>query len=164
MLILQKPILSHFLACSGLLFTTPIFAQQAHEHGHGAMQIFDSQGMSNTPQWVMIWIGFMLISFLGSIAFAKNHPEARWVLGGFIAGMILGSVVSTLFGIPSFSGFIALMHVICWSPALFILLKRRPFLGPRNAFSIWSGVMTFVIIFSFIFDIRDAAIFLSNYR
>ena len=146
-----------------LIVPVTVIAQTNYEHGHGAMQLFDAEGMANTPQWVMVWIYFMMASFAASLLFVKNHVEARWVAGGFIAGVILMTIGTKVFGMPSLSGFIALMHLIAWTPALAVLLKRRPFLRPVSAFSIWSGVMTAVIIFSFIFDIRDAAIFLSNY-
>ncbi len=145
------------------LLPSPLCAQQAYEHGHGAMQIFDEQGMANTPRWVMIWVYFMMVSFAASLLFVKNHLEARWVAGCFIVGVIMMMVATKALGIPPLSGFIALVHVIAWTPALIVLLKRRPFLAPLSAYSAWTAVMTFVIIFSFVFDIRDASIFLSRY-
>lgn len=153
-----------FIVFSSLLLPFGVLAQDVYEHGHGAMQLFDNEGMNNTPGWVMIWIYFMLASFAASLLFVKNHVEARWVACGFLAGAILMTVGTRVLGIPALSGFIALMHLIGWTPALVVLLKKRPFMGPTSAFSIWSGVMTAVIIFSFIFDIRDAAIFLSSYH
>ncbi len=160
----MKLTITHFITLLIMLLSpTLIMAQEVYEHGHGAMQIFDDKGMANTPQWVMLWIYFMMISFACSLIFVKNHVEARWVAGGFLVGVALMLIFTRGFGVPALSGFIALMHLIAWSPALIVLLKRRPFMGPVSAFSIWSGVMTFVIIFSFIFDIRDTAIFLMNY-
>ena len=152
--------------CSLLLFgvTSPnTLAQKQYDHGHGAMQIFDAEGMANTPTWVMVWISFMAICFLSSALFVKQHSEARWVLGAFITGGIITVLSTRLFAMPLLSGYIALIHVVCWTPALIILLTRRPFLGDKSYFAKWSGLMTFVIMFSFVFDIRDAAIFLVSY-
>ncbi|MGI9308728.1 MAG: hypothetical protein ACR2P6_05670, partial [Gammaproteobacteria bacterium] len=59
-------------------------------------------------------------------------------------------------------GLFSLVHLICWSPALYVLLTRRPFLQERSLFTIWSGAITFCIIFSFVFDIPDAAIYLDH--
>lgn len=154
--------LTLFLIAASLPFVS--LAQQVYEHGHQAMQVFDSQGMANSPRWVIYWIYFMMASFAASLIFIKNHVEARWVAGGFLAGALLMIVATRVLGMPALSGLIALMHILGWTPALIVLLKKRPFLGPISAFSIWSGIMTFVIIFSFVFDIRDAAIFLSHYR
>ena len=146
-----------------LLLPMSVLAQQEYQHGHGTLQLFDGEGMDNTPQWVMLWIYFMLASFAASLLFVKSHKTARWVAACFITGFVVMTVATELFGVPPLSGFIALIHLIAWTPALIVLLKRRPFLGPVSAFSVWSGVMTGVIIFSFIFDIRDAAIFVAHH-
>ncbi len=135
---------------------------QEFEHGNQAMQLFDKQGFENPPKWVQLWVGFMMMTFIAGIFFVKNHMIARWVVGCMIAGMIFAIIAGRVFGMPYYSGFIALIHVVFWSPALYQLLSKRPFAGPRSAFSIWSAVITFVICFSFIFDIRDAVIYLSN--
>jgi len=126
------------------------------------MQLFDKQGFENSPKWVQVWVGFMTMAFIAGIFFVKNHVVARWVVGCMIAGMIFGIVAGNVFGIPNHAGFIALIHVVFWSPALYQLLSKRPFLAARSAFSIWTAIITFVICFSFIFDIRDAVIYLSN--
>jgi hypothetical protein len=137
-------------------------AAQTYELGHGALEIFNGDAMAHTPQWVQIWILFMIASFAVGLFFVGRHPIARWVVGGFLAGMVLSTVLTSGLGLASLSGLIACVHVICWSPALYQLLSKRPFLGERSAFSIWSGVITFVITFSFIFDVRDAAIYLNH--
>ncbi len=149
----------------GILLALPFVssAQTDYEHGHQAMQLFDSEGFEKAPSWVQYWIYFMMASFASSLFFVKNHVEARWVAGGFLVGAALMMIAGRVFGLPMLSGLIALMHIVGWTPALVVLLKRRPFLQGVSAFSIWSGVMTFVILFSFVFDIRDAAIFLANY-
>ena len=151
-----------------LCFVASAFAQtelpaaQTYELGHGALEVFNGDAMAYTPQWVQIWIMFMAASFFAGLFFVRRHPIARWVVGGFLAGMVLSTVLTSGFGLASLSGLIASVHVICWSPALYQLLTKRPFLAERSAFSIWSGVITFVIIFSFIFDVRDAAIYLNH--
>jgi len=104
----------------------------------------------------------MVATFISGIFFVKNHVTARWVVGCMVTGMIFGVIAEKAFGVPNYSGFIALVHVVFWSPALYHLLTKRPFLGQSSTFTIWSGVITFVICFSFIFDIRDAVIYLDH--
>ena len=147
---------------ASLMLSVSTLSAQEIEHGHQAMQIFDKQGFDNSPQWVQIWIACMMASFLAGLFFVKNHVIARWVVVGFIAGMTFGAVAGNVFGVPNHSGFIALVHLVFWTPALVQLLAKRPFLGQRSAFTIWSGVITAVICFSFIFDIRDAFIYLTH--
>lgn len=149
-------------SCLIFLLSFESLAAQGVEHGNQALQIFDKQGFENSPQWVQIWLGFLMASFVAGIFFVKNHVIARWVVGGFIAGMIFSAVAGNVFGVPNQSGFIALVHIIFWAPALAQLLTKKPFLSEPSAFTIWSGVITFAICFSFIFDIRDAAIYISH--
>lgn len=137
-------------------------ASETYELGHGALEVFNANAMERTPQWVQIWIMFMAASFFTGLFFVRKHPIARWVVGGFLVGMVLATALTSGFGFASLSGLIALIHLICWSPALYQLITKRPFLDERSAFSIWSGIITFVIIFSFIFDVRDAAIYLNH--
>lgn len=142
--------------------SSAVAAQGELAHGNGALEIFDAEGQANTPQWVMIWIYLMAASFAAGLFFVKNHSIARWVVGGFLLGIVCMALLGRAFGIPPISGFIATIHIVFWSPGLFQLLTKRPFLGERSAFTIWSGVITFVILFSFVFDIRDAYLYLMH--
>ncbi len=145
-----------------LLLTGAAAQAQGFEHGNQPMQIFDQEGFNNSPRWVQLWVYFMLASFALGFFFLKNHAIARWLIGGIFAGMIFVMFAGKVLGIPSYSDFIALIHLVFWSPVLYQLLSKRPFLGERSAFSVWAGLVTFVICFSFIFDFRDAVIYLSN--
>lgn len=152
-----------FLSFMLIMFFAGSTNASDYEHGNGALQLFDSEGMKNSPQWVMIWVMFMMASFICGLFFVWNHPIARWVVGGMFAGMAAGLIAGNVIGVQaSLSGFIALIHIVFWSPGLYQLLSKRPFMQPTSAFSIWSAVITFVILFSFIFDIRDASIYLMH--
>ncbi len=135
-----------------------------YQKGYRALEIFDAQGMEATPLWVMIWIVLATACFVVGIFFVKRHSIARWVVGGYIAGF-LTLVFSSVFGLVQLklAGFNALIHVIFWSPSLYLLLTKRPFLSKKlSAFSIWSGVITVVMLFSFIFDIPYSIIYLRH--
>jgi len=54
------------------------------------------------------------------------------------------------------------MHVIFWTPGLVMLLRKRTFLKEKSLYGVWTGLMTGVIVFSFIFDIRDSVIYLDH--
>ena len=60
------------------------------------------------------------------------------------------------------SGLFSLIHIICWSVPLYVLLTRRPFLQEPLLYALWSGAITAVISFSFFFDIPAAAIYLDH--
>ena len=146
-----------------LMVTGAVFAEtDVYQRGHGALEIFDNDGFGLAPQWVQYWIIFMAASFVAGLLFVWREPIARWVVGGFVAGFIILGVIAPALGITGLSGFIALVHLTCWSPALYLLVTRKPFLQGRSPFQIWSGLITGVILFSFIFDIRDAFIYLRH--
>jgi len=147
------------LAC--LFFGQSAIATE-YQHGHAALEIWGPKGVANSPEWVQIWLKVMLFSFAGSLIFIWKHIEARWVLGGFAVGMLISRFIIPELSLIKLSGLVALIHVICWSPSLFFLLKNRPFTKGISAYAIWSGWITLVILFSFLFDIRDAAIYINH--
>ncbi len=71
-------------------------------------------------------------------------------------------LLTSALGVRPLGGLFALLHIIFWSPALYLLLSRRPFMQGRSLYAIWSGLMTAVIVFSFAFDVRDAVIYLHH--
>lgn len=139
----------------------PAFAQDI-AHGNGALEVFDAEGMENSPAWVRAWIAFMMLTFLVGLGFAFRQIQARWIMGFILSGFVTLGVFTQGLGWPQISGFIAVLHLVFWTPALIILLRNRTFLKERTWFARWTGVITFVILFSFIFDIRDAAIYLDH--
>ena len=141
-----------------VLCITPAYA--TYEHGNGALQIWDAEGQANAPAWVQVWLGIMAVSMLSGFLFIWKYVEARWVVGCVFVGILVTRFLVPALPVVKFSGLIALLHLVFWSPALFILLKNKPFTKGLSFYAVWSGLITSVILFSFIFDIRDAAIYL----
>lgn len=146
----------------GLTGTASAQATTGYQPGHTALEVWNAEGQENAPQWVQIWLMIMLTSFALGLLFVWKRVEARWVVGGFIIAILISRLGIPAMGIVKLSGLVALVHLIFWSPALYLLLKNRPFLKERSFYALWSGLITAVILFSFIFDIRDAAIYLDH--
>jgi len=149
------------------ILTTASGALGAEEYakGHSALEVFDAEGIAATPLWVQMWVGFMLAMFaIGLFAFAWKQPIARWLVGGFLLSALFGETLFNAMGLPFLSGSIAILHLVLWSPGFILLLIKRPFLNPSEGrwFRVWSGVMVCSIIFSYVFDVRDAAIYLNH--
>ena len=137
---------------------------QEYKKGYRALEIFDAEGMEATPSEVMIWIVVSTSCFAIGLFFLRRHSIARWVTGCYIAGF-LSLVFSSVFNRVELqlAGFNALMHIVFWTPALYKLLTERPFLSKKvTAFSIWSGVITVVMLISYYFDIPYSIIFLKH--
>lgn len=153
-----------FLAAALLLLAVsaePALAQP-YQSGHQPLELWDEVGRASMPRWVGIWLAILMSTFALGLLFVWRHVEARWVVGGFVAMMVVTVASGRVFGLLPLSGLFSLVHLICWSPALYVLLTRRPFLKERSLYALWSGAITAVIIFSFIFDIPDAAIYLDH--
>lgn len=138
---------------------------EEYAKGHGALEDFSGEGFAASPQWVQIWVMFMVATFaVGLLFFAWRRPVARWAAGGFIASGLFATFAVPALGLPPLSGSIAIAHLIFWTPALVLLLKNRPFANASEgtAFRLWAGVMTGVILVSFVFDIRDAVTYVSH--
>lgn len=147
------------------VFLEPALAQPADQiyvSGHQPLEIWDNDARKSMPTWVSVWLAILISTFLLSIVFVRRHVEARWALGGFIGMMILSVLSGRLFGLIPLSGLFSVIHLIAWGPVLYVLLTRRPFLKDRSLYAIWSGALTAFIIFSFVFDIPDAAIYLDH--
>jgi len=154
-----------FVSLIILFLSHDAIGAEEYAKGHGALQVFDAEGMAATPLWVQMWVGFMLVMFAtGLFAFAWKQPLARWVAGGFILSALFGESIFNAFGLPFLSGSIAILHLVFWTPGLILLLMQRPFLDPEQGkwFRIWSGMMVVSILFSYVFDIRDATIYLNH--
>ena len=115
--------------------------------------MWDDTSVWETPPWLQLWLmGIVLPSFLASIFFLHRSLEARLALGGFVLShlpMMLGLFETTV-------GSIALIHVVCYSPALVALAKRRPQVTARSAFGLWVHIMLAVLTVSLAFDLRDS--------
>lgn len=135
-----------------------------YRSGHGALEVFDEAGMSAMPLWIKLWLGLLVLTFLSALFFVRKHLVAQLAIAGFVLSFFATSIIFGALGLPFLSGSIAIGHIIFWTPALVLLLLRRPFLDGRKGqlFRIWSGLMTFVILFSFIFDVRDAISYISH--
>lgn len=145
---------------------TSAYGAEGFAQGHGALEVFDGVGFAAAPLWVRIWVGLMIATFaVGLFVFAWKRPLARWAAGGFLVSAMTGQAVFSALGLPFLSGSIAIMHLVCWTPALVLLLIQRPFLDASESkwFRAWSAAMTFAILFSFVFDIRDAFIYIAHF-
>ena len=161
---------ANYVNCIMGLFIATIFCSSAigaesnYAHGHTALDVFDADGFKETPIWVQVWVGFMGATFAAGLFFVWKHTLARWAVGGFIASMASGQFTFALLDLPFLAGSISIMHIACWTPALILMLIKRPFFNQKESmkFRIWSGIMTGVIVFSFLFDVKDALIYINH--
>ena len=162
---MKSNITSIFAFVGATLASAAAFAQVNYPSGHQPLEVFDGAAMQAAPIPLKLWLALMMATFAAGIFFLRYHKAARWAVGGFIAMMATGELVFNALGLPLLSGGIALWHIICWTPALIILLMQRPFLDQNLSlrFRIWAFLMTVIILISFLFDIPDALAYINHF-
>ena len=133
--------------------------------GYGALDVFDGAGIATTPLWVKIWFAVMITTFAAGLIFVWRHMVARLTVGGFVLPFLVAGPIFNALGLPFLGGSIAIAHLVFWTPALAVLILHRPFLDSEmsSGFRTWSAAMTGVILFSFVFDIRDTVTYISYF-
>ncbi len=105
------------------------------------------------PLWLQIWLmGIMTPLFFVSLFFLRRSFEARFLVGGVVLSHVPMGV--DLFVVTV--GVVGIVHIVCLSPALYVLAKKRPGVDPKSAFGLWVHAMLFVVAVSFAFDFGDA--------
>lgn len=122
--------------------------------------VMGGEGLASSPLWVQYFLKTLFGVSLIGILFMPKHHEARWAAGGLLAGVFNTFYVIPYLPIVSLGGMYAVMHFVLWLPGIYLLLKNRPFLRGFTPYSIWCGVVTGIILFSFIFDVRDSAVYI----
>lgn len=106
-----------------------------------------------TPIWLQVWLlGVLFPTFLASLFFVRRSREARFAAGGFVLSHL--PMATGLFELTV--GGVGLVHLICWTPALVLLARRRPSVVFATPFGLWVHAMLVVIAVSLAFDARDA--------
>ena len=105
------------------------------------------------PIWLQLWLmGVMTPMFFVSLFFLRRSVEARFLVGG----VVLSHVPMAIHLFDVTVGVVGLVHIVCLSPALYLLVKKRPAVELRTAFGLWVHAMLFVLVVSLAFDLRDA--------
>ena len=110
------------------------------------------------PEWVGLWMNWMMLVFLASVLFVKKHSAARWVLGAFCLTIPLGFLV---FSIHPSVHLLGVAHFILWLPLLVFLLKREirvPAFSLKTGYGVWLCLLSATIVVSLLFDVRDIAL------
>lgn len=148
----------------GLLFflvaATGAFLAFTGIGGSPALGVWDDNARSAKSTSMMIWLGFLALTFFASAIFVWNHAPARWVLAGFIASHVAAAPIENSEDMVLRAGLVSLLHLVFWTPGLVALLSNQPDIKPTSAYGIWASILLFVYAVAFTFDIRDAIVWL----
>ena len=110
------------------------------------------------PEWVQLWMLFMVAIFLPVFIFMIWHKEARVMAAALVSDHILGLFTMVAAG-PTMQW---LGHVLYWPVAVAYVVLRYKQINWRSLYGVWLGVATASMVFSLIFDIRDFVIFFAS--
>jgi len=102
----------------------------------------------------------MVITFLLSLFFVKNHKGARSVLLITSTGIIFTKFIASYFNLVVYSGLVALTHTLLW-PICLVYLVKDYFKIKSKIYRNWALFTILIILISLIFDFRDSFIYLN---
>ncbi len=129
------------------------------------LEQINSQNML-LPDWVQIWMNWLIVVFLGSIFFIRSHREARWTLAVMLFTVPTVLLIFALFTNIHLFG---LSHILLWLPlsVYFVVQWRNPEnvkYRSFNTFSVCACMLLSTITISLIFDFRDIFLVIGGYK
>lgn len=140
---------------------------QEYQEGHRALEIWNDDAMANSPIAIQAWLYTMLATFALGLLFAWRHYPPLLAVLGFVGMIFSMDTIAQTLGLTVgdgevLSGYVSLMHIVFWSPALAGMLATRSFLRLGTWYGRWSLALTAVILGSFYFDVPLAATYLNH--
>ena len=122
---------------------------------------------SSYPSGVQIWMKVMAVSFLGSLLFVYSKKGARWILAAFVINVVGLIVVKTIFNDLTRTDIGTYIHLIFWTPILFLVWKSksRPTLSKGTSsianlsYLAWISWASLLMLISIVLDARQLIVF-----
>lgn len=108
------------------------------------------------PLFLQIWIFWLIVINTAGIFFLR-HPEARWVLAAWVGSIALTTL---LFEVNGYNRLLSLSHVVCWTPLLVYLHRRRPKISGESLFDGWVRTLFLSNVLALVIDYVDVVRYL----
>lgn len=108
------------------------------------------------PLWLRVWVFWLMAVNTASLVFLR-HLEARGVLAAWVANLLL---MPALFELQGYTRLLGLSHIVCWTPMLVWLARRRGrWPGPSTGAGAWLRLLVLSDAVSLAIDVVDVARF-----
>lgn len=110
------------------------------------------------PQWVQMWMGWMMI-VLGPSALiaAIFRVEARWL----VAAMMLTLPATMAMGVyVGWNDLWGITHIILWTPVAIYMARRLSQIEVKSIYGVWYVLALATLWISVMFDIKDVGAYL----
>jgi len=71
------------------------------------------------------------------------------MVGGVLLGLVFSRIIIPSSDVVLLAGLFSVIHVVFWTPGLYLLLRRQPFRKGLSFYSVWAGLATLMTLFSF---------------
>lgn len=116
------------------------------------------------PEWVQLWMNWMMVVFVAAILFVKNHVAARMALGTFL--LTLAGAIGVFYLTRNIHLF-SLVHLALWTPLLVYVYSKELRSGNTRLgtpYGIWLILLCATMLISLVFDVRDAVLALTGLK
>lgn len=114
-----------------------------------------SRDLAYAPAYINHWVTWLFfVAVISPLFFAIWVKEARILVVAQVANAIVGSLIVMQFGPVRLLG---LAHVICWTPAVYLVwnsMNKRPW---TSFVGIWLRIVVATMIISLVIDYYDVA-------
>lgn len=123
-----------------------------------AAQVSQSAYVATLPQWVPLWMNWMMIVLaLGSLVFSFFKVEARWLLLAFAVSIVATFALGMSIG---WNGLWGTTHLVFWTPAAIYMYRRLEGINTNSVYGVWYLLALATVIISLVFDAKDAVQYL----
>ncbi len=126
-----------------------------------ALLPWDNKARTSLSMPLYAWLFLLVSANLASLAFVATHHPPRWVIDGFVVSHVLVVVFANVKKFTMRRGTVSLLHLACWSPG-WICTIVEICSGPSGTYLIWCIWLVATVGISFIFDTRDAVVYLKS--
>ena len=119
-----------------------------------------NKGLMSQALPVKLWVGLMVIFNMIIPLFYLDRLEAQVVLAGFVASMVLMTLITAITG---FSRLVGLGHIF-WVPLLFFLWTHLNQIPPLDVFGFWVRALMVINAASLVIDAVDVFRYLAGER
>ena len=126
-----------------------------------ALLPWNNEARTSLSPRLYVWLALLVSTNFASVAFVSAHYPPRCVIGGFIVSHVLVVALAYVNRFTMLRGTVSLLHVVCWSPGwIYTVLELCS--GPSGSYLVWCIALVATVGISFIFDTRDAFVYLQS--
>ena len=125
-----------------------------------AVDIATNTYIEGLPEWVQLWMTFMMLALVPALVFMFRYAEARVTVAAVLYSFVMTTFINIATEGPTLLW--GLAHLLFWPIPVIYTLVRFKQINWRSIYGYWLALANAVMVISIVFDVRDVAIFFSS--